>query len=119
MLALDAGRLVAQGDLAELAGASSGIEIELVEIRDRPAAIDQVMADISAAGARIERNGSVLTVDWAVDGRPPDELFDLAGSAIAAAGARLRRLEQRRRTLDDLFDDPRSNTGDGAGGAAA
>ena len=36
VVALAEGRLVAQGSMAELAGASGGIEVELVEIDDRP-----------------------------------------------------------------------------------
>ncbi len=99
VVALDEGRLVAQGSMIELAGASGGIELELVDVADRPHAIDEVIGSLVASGATVERTGFVL----AVGGRPDDELFDIAGAAVAAAGARLRRLGQRRRTLDDLF----------------
>jgi hypothetical protein len=34
-----------------------------------------------------------------------DELFDLAARSVADAGARIRRLGQRRRSLDDIFAD--------------
>ncbi|MEM9514124.1 MAG: ABC transporter ATP-binding protein [Actinomycetota bacterium] len=104
VVALDEGKLIAQGALHELAGATGGIEIELVDLRDRPGAVDHVMAELTAAGLGVIRNGAVLTVEGADD----ELLFDHAGRAIARHGARLRRIEQRRRTLDDLFDDPRS-----------
>ncbi|MEO1058174.1 MAG: ABC transporter ATP-binding protein [Actinomycetota bacterium] len=104
VVALDEGKLIAQGALHELAGTTGGIEVELVELHDRPGAIDQVVAELTAAGLGVARNGVVLSVDGADD----DLLFDQAGVAIARHGARLRRIEQRRRTLDDLFDDPRA-----------
>ncbi len=44
VVALSEGRLVAQGSMAELAGASGGIELELVEIADRPRSVDDVAA---------------------------------------------------------------------------
>jgi ABC-2 type transport system ATP-binding protein len=101
VVALDAGRVVAQGTMADLSGASGGIEIELVELPDRPTSIDDVAALLVAAGVGVRRSGTVLSVG----GRPDDELFDLAAASIARSGARLRRLGQHRRTLDDLFSD--------------
>ena len=38
VVALDDGRLVAQGTMTELAGASGGIELELVDVHDHPTA---------------------------------------------------------------------------------
>ncbi len=99
VVALSAGRLIAQGRLSDLAGTSAGIELELVDIADRPGAVDDVEARLLAAGARVRRDGPLL----AVDGLPDDQLFDVATAAVAAAEARLRRLGQRRRSLDDLF----------------
>jgi ABC-2 type transport system ATP-binding protein len=99
VVALDEGRLVAQGPLAELAGASGGVELELVETADAADAVDRVEAGLTASGATVQRTGTVL----ALGGRPDDELFELACAAVATAGARFRRLGQRRRTLDDLF----------------
>lgn len=99
VVALDQGRLVAQGAMHELAGTSGGVEVELVDVADRPAAIDDVVAALHAGGASVERVGAVLVVT----GRSDDELFDLVGVAVAAAEARLRRLAPRRRTLDDIF----------------
>ncbi len=99
VVALDQGRLVAQGAMHELAGASGGVEIELVEISDRPTAIDEVVAQLATAGATVDRTGSVIIAT----GLPDDDLFDLVGAAVATAEARLRRLAPRRRTLDDIF----------------
>lgn len=99
VVALAEGRLVAQGSMVELAGASGGIEIELVELVDRPTSIDDMVAMLSSAGAGVRRNGNTLSVDGMAD----DDLFDLAASTVARSGARLRRLGQHRRTLDDLF----------------
>jgi ABC-2 type transport system ATP-binding protein len=99
VVALAGGRLVVQGAMADLAGASGGIEVELVEVDDRPTAVDDVVRALRAAGVGVERSGTVLSVI----GRSDDELFDLVGAAVAGAGARLRRLGQLRRSLDDIF----------------
>lgn len=99
VVALSEGRLVAQGSMVELAGASGGIEMELVEIPDRPHSVDDVVAKLVAAGAGVRRDGSTLSVV----GMSDDELFDLAARSVADAGARLRRLGQHRRSLDDIF----------------
>jgi ABC-2 type transport system ATP-binding protein len=101
VVALDEGRLIAHGKMDELAGASGGVEMELVEIHDRPNASDEVIRLLEASGATGERSGSTVSVF----GQSDDELFDLAASSVAQAGARLRRLGQRRRTLDDIFTD--------------
>jgi ABC-2 type transport system ATP-binding protein len=101
VIALDEGRLVAHGAMHELAGASGGIEMELVEIDERPEALDEVARLLEAAGAPVSRSGTLITAG----GKPDDELFDLASAAVATAGARLRKLGQRRRTLDDIFTD--------------
>ena len=104
VVALAEGKLIAQGSMAELAGASGGVELELVEIDDRPRSIDDVAAGLVAAGAGVRRNGTTLSVI----GLPDDELFDLAAHSVAEAGARIRRLGQHRRTLDDIFADDSS-----------
>jgi ABC-2 type transport system ATP-binding protein len=100
VVALDNGRLIAQGSMTELAGVSGGIEVELVEIDDRPAAIDAVVARLEASGATVHRSGETLSIVGAED----DQLIDRATLAIAEAGARIRRLGRRYRTLDDLFE---------------
>jgi len=100
VVALDAGHLIAQGSMTDLAGAEGGIEVEFVRVDDRPDAIDSVVRRLEASGATIQRSGTTLAILGADD----DELFDQAAAAIADAGARVRRLGQRRRTLDDLFE---------------
>ena len=101
VIALDAGRLVAQGSLDELAGSSGGVELELVEVGDRPAAFDAVVAELSAGGVVVGRDRNLL----ALTGLPDEELFDRAAAAVARSEARVRRLVRRRRSLDDLFAD--------------
>jgi len=100
VVALDDGQLVAQGSMTELAGASGGIEVELVEIADRPAAIETVTTRLEASGATVHRSGETLSIVGADD----DQLIDRATLAIAESGARIRRLGRRHRTLDDLFE---------------
>jgi ABC-2 type transport system ATP-binding protein len=99
VVALDHGVLVAQGSMDELAGVSGGIEVELVELADRPDSIDEVERLLLAAGVAVDRTGPVLQLG----GRTDDELFDLAARGVAAANGRIRRLAQRRRSLDDIF----------------
>ncbi len=99
VIALDAGRLVAQGSLDELVGREDGIELELVETTDRPDAISSVAAALEAGGFGVEREGDTLVVI----GPNADELLDRTRDAVADNGARLRRLSPRRRTLEDLF----------------
>ena len=99
VVALSEGRLIAEGSMADLAGVSGGVELELVDIADRPTSFDDVVARLVAAGAGVRRSGSVLSII----GLPDDELFDLAARAVAETGARIRKLGQHRRTLDDIF----------------
>jgi ABC-2 type transport system ATP-binding protein len=106
VVALSEGALVAQGSMAELAGASGGIDLELVQIDDRPEAIDEVVCSLIAGGAAVRRSGMVLSIG----GKPDGDLFDLANTSVASAGARIRRLGQHRRTLDDIFV-PHNSTG--------
>ncbi len=99
VVALDAGRLVAHGSMAELAGASGGVEVELVDLADRPQSVDAVETALLQGGFEVRR------VDFTigVSGRDDAELFDAVTAAVATAGARIRRLGSRRRTLDDVF----------------
>jgi len=106
VVALSEGKLIAEGSMTELAGASAGIELELVELADRPTAIDEVVTMLTAAGVGVRRSGAVLSVSGGSD----DELFDLAARSVARAGARLRRLGQHRRSLDDIFTDAPTST---------
>jgi len=101
VVALDHGTLVAQGSIDELVGTSGGVELELVETDDLPDAIDAVAADLTARGASVRRSGAVLHAA----GFDDEHLLDLATAAVASSGARLRRLAQSRRSLDELFHD--------------
>ncbi len=97
VVALDHGMLVAQGSMADLAGDSGGVELELVEIGQDTVAT--VVTNLEAAGVTTVRDGTSLVLS----GLDDDELLDAACAAVASAGARMRRLSRRRRTLDDLF----------------
>lgn len=99
IVALDAGHLVADGPLRDMIGGEEGIELELVEIADRPGSIDAVGASLTESGMSVSRRDSVLTVV----GPDADLVADAARDAIANAGARLARMSSRRRTLEDLF----------------
>ena len=124
IVALDAGRLVADGPLDELIGDGEGVTLELVEAVEparrveaveparrveavEPARrVDRVERTLRDAGIEVERSGTTLRLS----GRGRDDLCDLARDAVAEAGARLRRLEARQRTLADLFDPDRFGT---------
>ncbi len=106
IVALDAGRLVACGPISELVGTGDGITLELVDVAEPSGSIDAVEAALMAAGLDVRRDAAVL----AVRGADLAELCDHARDSVAAAGARLRRLEARRRTLEDLFDDSAPET---------
>lgn len=101
VVALAEGRLIAQGSMSELAGVSGGVELELVDIADRPRSIDEVAALLISGGAGLRRSGNVLSVT----GPDDDALFELVARSVAQTGARIRRLGRRRRTLDDIFTD--------------
>ncbi|WP_419916244.1 ABC transporter ATP-binding protein [Candidatus Poriferisodalis sp.] len=100
IVALDAGRLVADGPIAELVGDGEGITLELVDIVEPAGTVKAVESSLRSAGIDVQRTGTVLRLGGA--GR--DELSDRARDAVADAGARIRRLEARQRTLADLFE---------------
>ncbi len=100
IVALDAGRLVADGPIAELVGDGEGITLELVDIVEPAGTVEAVESSLRSAGTDVQRTGTVLRLGGA--GR--DELSDRARDAVADAGARIRRLEARQRTLADLFE---------------
>jgi ABC-2 type transport system ATP-binding protein len=99
VVALDQGTLVAQGSMDELAGASGGVEVELVEIDDEPDAVESVVRHLSDGGASVRRDGLVLMIS----GLDDDALLDLACDAVVTSRARLRRLGVRRRSVDVFF----------------
>lgn len=100
IVALDAGRLVADGPIDELVGDGDGITLELVDIAEPAGTVDAVENALRGAGIEVERTGTTLRLG----GRERDVLCDRARDAVADAGARIRRLEARRRTLEDLFE---------------
>ncbi len=100
VIALDAGRLVANGRLVDLIGADEGVVVELVEVPDRPRAAEAVAARLRARGLHVRDDvGSRLEVIGPDAGLVADAVRD----AIADEGARLGRVVRRRRRLEDLF----------------
>ena len=66
---------------------------------DRPGSIDAVERQLLDSGMVVRRLDFSLSVSGATD----DELFDAVVGAVASAGARVKTLGRRRRTLDDVF----------------
>ncbi|GJM38497.1 MAG: ABC transporter ATP-binding protein [Acidimicrobiales bacterium] len=102
VVALDAGRLVAQGRLDDLVGDVEGVTVELAEIDDVPGSIDDVSARLRAAGLEVHHGPGLSRMD--VLGASADEVADAVRDAIVDSRARVRRIEQRRRKLEDLFE---------------
>ena len=111
VVALDAGRLVAQGSMQELAGALGGVELELIDLPDRPGSIAAVEDGLVERGLVVRRVDFALSVSGASD----DELFDAVVAAVASAGARVKTLGRRRRTLDDVFTNDIASVGSPGG----
>jgi ABC-2 type transport system ATP-binding protein len=92
LIVLDAGRLVHFGPLAGFTEATQTLDVELT-------------AEAAAVGERLRSHGVELTVDGLhvlvhTEGLGP---YDLIRDAAADLGVGLVRIEQRRRTLEDLF----------------
>lgn len=106
IVVLNAGKLVVAGQLNQLTGQSTGIEVELVSIDDRPDAINAVERSLREAGLTVirEADSTVLRIQ--------DETFEtpsnLIRDAVADAGARLHRIQHRRRSLEDIILDTSS-----------
>jgi ABC-2 type transport system ATP-binding protein len=105
VVALDAGRLVAQGRLDALVGADEGVIVELVPVDDRPRAITDVVDALQRAGVDVRHDAGTGRME--VRGNDPDLIADHVRDAVADAGARLGRISQRRRRLEDLFEGAR------------
>ena len=101
VVALDAGRLVACGRIDELIGQGEGIVLELVDVAEPAGSVDAVEAALRSAGLDVQRTLATLRVR----GADFDELCDRARDAVVAASARIRRMETRRRSLEDLYED--------------
>ncbi len=101
IVALDAGRLIAQGRLADLIGDEEGVVVDLVEIPDHPTAIADVIDLLRQAGLDVRHEDGATRMD--VVGPDADLVADSVRDAVVEAGARIGRIEQRRRRLEDLF----------------
>ena len=102
VVALDAGRLVAQGRLADLVGDVEGVTVELAEIPDQPGSVEAVVQRLQAAGLTVHHEQGTIRMD--VLGASADAIADGVRDAVAESHARVRRIEQRRRRLEDLFE---------------
>ena len=82
---------------------SCQFEIELIAIDDYPNSIEDVQVALQNAGIRVlhEPESTILRIP---DGSP-ELLPDLIRDAVADSGARLKRLEHRRRSLEDIILD--------------
>ncbi len=101
IVVLNAGQLVAAGQLDGLTGQSAGLEIELVETGDQSHDVNEVERLLRNAGITVNRkpDSSILHIP---DG---EAVSNLIRDAIADTGARLQRMEHRRRSLEDLIVD--------------
>ncbi len=101
VVALDAGRLVAAGNLADLVGDDEGVIVEIVAVDDRPGAFEAVLASLAASGLVATAMPTPGRLE--VIGSDADEIADRVRDAVADADARLGRVVRRRRRLEDLF----------------
>ncbi len=92
LIVIDSGRLMHHGPLAEFTAATQTLEVE-------------VTAEADALAGRLEQHGIGCTVDGrrvlvTLEGQPP---FDLIRDTVVDLGLGLVRMQQRHRTLEDLF----------------
>ena len=102
VVAIDAGRLIAQGRLVDLVGDLSGVSVELVDGSDGLVAASAVVAALRSLGMDVEFDGERPRFE--VDGPGPERVVDAVRDVVASEGAQLRRIEPRRRRLEDLFE---------------
>ena len=100
---LNAGKLIASGQLDKLTGESTGLEIELVMVDDLPNAVADVERALQQVGLTVLREPESMTLR--IPDGEPGLLPDLVRDAVADVGARLKRLEYRRRSLEDIILD--------------
>jgi ABC-2 type transport system ATP-binding protein len=103
VVALDAGRLIAHGSLADLIGNDAGVVVELVEVVDRPGAADAVRATLERSPGLTVR-AMHRSAAFEVLGDDVDLVADAVRDAVAANGARVGRIVRRRRRLEDIFE---------------
>ncbi len=94
LVAIDAGRLVRAAPLGSFTERTGVLAIEVEEGQEA------LVANLVARGLQAAADGRTVLVD-AADEQP----YDLVRDAIADLGLSLVRLEQRRRSLEDLFRD--------------
>lgn len=99
IVALDAGRLIAQGRLEDLVGDTSTIAVDLVDVDDRRGAITAVEERLRQIGLHVERDLNRLRVT----GDDRRVTLDAVRDAVATEQARVRRIATDRRSLEDLF----------------
>lgn len=92
LIVIDAGRLLHYGSLAEFTAATQTLEVEVTAEADR-------------LSARLDERGIPNVLDGrrvliTAEGTPP---FDLIRDSVIDLGLGLVRMQQRRRTLEDLF----------------
>jgi ABC-2 type transport system ATP-binding protein len=102
VVALDAGRLVANGRLDVLVGHEEGVVVELVDVPDVPGTVAAVVAGLRARGLDVRHEG--IDGRMEVVGSDADAVADAVRDEIAAAHARIGRIVRRRRRLEDLFE---------------
>ena len=101
VIALDAGRLVAQGSLADLVGNDEGVIVEIIATDDRPGAFEAILADLVGRGLSVQERGGPGRME--VIGSDADVIADHVRDAVAEADARIGRIVRRQRRLEDLF----------------
>ena len=87
---LDEGRMIRSGTLSELRRGAAGLEVDV------DAGHEALVERLRAAGLEAELVGDTIVVAG-------DEPHDLVRDAVADLGLGLRRLEPRRRTLEDVY----------------
>jgi ABC-2 type transport system ATP-binding protein len=90
---LHAGRVVGSGSLAELQASSTGGVV--LDVAGDPTAL---VAELEGRGHAVEVTGTRLLVPG-----QGDEVFDVVRDALARVAVPVRRLEPRRRSLEEVF----------------
>ena len=102
VVALDAGRLIAQGRLDVLVGHDEGVLVELIETEDHPNALAQVTEALASRGLEVRGEPGSNRIE--VLGTDADLVADSVRDAVADAHGRVGRIVRRRRRLEDLFE---------------
>jgi len=97
VIILNAGQLVAAGQLDDLQRGGSGV---VVELATGDGELEALAADIRAVGCQVAVDGRRLVVHTGAAGVDP---YDVVRDAVAARQAPLRRLSAQTRTLEDVF----------------